>query len=130
MVRILQANGWRITHDPFHVRVGRRNLFVDLGAERLIAAELDGNRIAVEVKTFEGPSEVHDLEVALGQYMLYDPFIRAKEPDRQLHLAVPLPALQNLFEEPLGLGLLSAYKLRLIVFDPALEEITQWIPKR
>jgi hypothetical protein len=37
------------------------------GAEKIIAADRDGKHIAVEVKSFEGQSEVHDLEVALGQ---------------------------------------------------------------
>lgn len=31
--------GWTITHDPFRIRLTRKNLFVDLGAERLIAAD-------------------------------------------------------------------------------------------
>jgi hypothetical protein len=86
--RLLVADGWRVTHDPYRIVVGRKNLFVDLGAEKLIAANRDGKRIAVEVKSFEGPSEVHDLEVALGQYLLYLPFLRAQEPERQLYLLV------------------------------------------
>jgi hypothetical protein len=72
--RLLVADGWRITHDPYHIAVGRKNLFVDLGAEKIFAAERAGKRIAVEVKSFEGQSEVHDLEEALGQYLLYGPF--------------------------------------------------------
>src|SRR5439155_20466610 len=88
---------------------GRKNLFVDLGAEKLIAADRDGKRIAVEVKSFEGKSEVHDLEVALGQYLLYLPFLRAQESDRQLYLAVPVEVWENVFEEPIGQGLLAEY---------------------
>ncbi len=76
--RLLVADGWRITHDPYRIVVGRKNLFVDLGAEKIIAADRDGKRIAVEVKSFEGKSEVHDLEEALGQYLLYLPFLRLK----------------------------------------------------
>src|SRR5205085_8631913 len=93
--RLLVADGWRITHDPYRIVVGRKNLFVDLGAEKVIAADRDGKHIAVEVKSFEGQSEVHDLEEALGQYLLYLPFLLAQDRDRLLYLAVPGEVWQN-----------------------------------
>jgi hypothetical protein len=128
LVRILTHDGWRITHDPYRITVGRKNLFVDLGAEKVIAAEREGKRIAIEIKSFEGTSEIHDLEEALGQYLLYAPFLRAQEPDRDLYLAVPGEVFQNIFEEPIGKGLLNEYSLRLVVFDPTTEVILQWMP--
>jgi hypothetical protein len=33
---------------------GQRGVFVDLGAERVLAAEKDDSKIAVEVKSFRG----------------------------------------------------------------------------
>jgi len=126
--RLLEAEGWRITHDPYRIVVGRKNLFVDLGAERLIAADREGKRIAVEVKSFEGQSEIHDLELALGQYLIYLPFLRRQEPDRELYLAIPREAAKNLFDEPIGRGLLAEYNLRLLVFDPLKEVLVQWMP--
>jgi hypothetical protein len=127
--QLLVADGWQITHDPYRIVVGRKNLIVDLGAEKILAADRDGKHIAVEVKSFEGQSEVHDLEVALGQYLLYLPFLRAQDPQRQLYLAVPAEVWQNLFEEPIGQGLLAEYNLRLLIFDPIEEVILQWIPQ-
>lgn len=62
----LIADGWTITDDPYLLEVGEKNLYIDLGAEHLIAADKQGQRIAVEVKSFLGPSEVRDLEVAPG----------------------------------------------------------------
>ena len=62
----LIKDGWTITNDPYSLRWGGRDLFVDLGAERLVAAERGTERIAVEVKSFLGPSEMADLEQALG----------------------------------------------------------------
>jgi hypothetical protein len=126
--RLLVAEGWKITHDPYRLVAGRKNLFIDLGAEKIIAADRDGKRIAVEVKSFQGESEVHDLEEALGQYLLYLPFLRAQEPDRQLYLAIAGEAWQNLFEEPIGQALLAEYHLQLLVFDRIKEVISQWIP--
>jgi hypothetical protein len=35
----LESDGWTITADPLTLRVGTRDLYVDLGAEKLLAAE-------------------------------------------------------------------------------------------
>ncbi len=52
-------DGWKITHDPFRIRLARgKNLFVDLGAERLIAAEKGLEKIAVEIKSFRQASDI------------------------------------------------------------------------
>ncbi len=70
-VRIaLEKDGWTITVDPLTLRIGGRSAFVDLGAEKLFAAEKEGKRIAVEVKSFISPSPIKDLEQALGQYIM------------------------------------------------------------
>jgi hypothetical protein len=67
----LVKDGWRITHDPLSLKWNEQDLFVDLGAEEVLAAEKSGRRIAVEIKSFIGPSQMHDLEQALGQFILY-----------------------------------------------------------
>ena len=68
----LVKDDWKITHDPLRIRLTRgKNLFVDLGAERLLAAERGIEKIAVEVKSFTRPSDMKDLEEAVGQFVLY-----------------------------------------------------------
>lgn len=62
----LIKDNWIITHDPFKLKIGRKNVYIDLGAERLICAERGTRKIAIEVKSFIGPSDVTDLERALG----------------------------------------------------------------
>ena len=62
----LIADGWTVTHDPLILEFGTKDLFVDLGAQRLLAADKGGQKIAVEVKSFSGPSVVTELERALG----------------------------------------------------------------
>jgi len=94
----LIKDGWTITHDPFTITFGRRRVFVDLGAERMLAAERGEEKIAVEVKSFLGPSELHDVELALGQYVLYQTLLEEREPERSLFLAVPLATFVDLFE--------------------------------
>ena len=68
--RALAKANWTITHDPYRLQYGPRDLYVDLGAEQLLAAEQAGRKIAVEIKSFTSPSVLNDLEVALGQYVL------------------------------------------------------------
>ncbi len=46
----LIKDGWRITDDPLKLQWGNKDLYVDLGAEKLIAAEKENQKIAVEIK--------------------------------------------------------------------------------
>jgi hypothetical protein len=124
----LIKDGWTITHDPLHLKWGTKDLYVDLGAEQLFAAEKGNRKIAVEVKSFVGPSEMDDLEKAVGQYVLYQEILAQTEPDRELYLAVNEETFVDLFEEPIGKLLLANRRLRLLVFDPQGEVIRQWTP--
>ncbi|MFN8445722.1 MAG: element excision factor XisH family protein [Caldilineaceae bacterium] len=38
----LEKDGWKITHDPLHLQWGRRDMYVDLAGEELVAAEKGG----------------------------------------------------------------------------------------
>jgi hypothetical protein len=124
----LIADGWTITHDPLVLQWGSKDLFVDLGAERLLAADKGDQKIAVEVKSFSGPSEIDDLEKALGQFILYHDILEEREPDRRLYLAVPKEIHNDLFQEPVGQLLLKRERVRLLVFDSQAEVIVQWTP--
>ena len=65
----LIQNGWIVTHDPYFLRLGKRKGFIDLAAQ-LISAEKETEngikKIAVEIKSFLGLSEVDEFEDALG----------------------------------------------------------------
>lgn len=125
----IQKDGWTITHDPYRLKLARgKNLFVDLGAERLIAAEKELEKIAIEVKSFRSASEIKDLEEALGQFILYENLLNRYEPDRRLYLAVPDDVRQSVFEEEAGTILLENGILRLFSFHPTEEVIVKWIP--
>jgi len=86
----LIKDGWTITHDPYRLKLTRgKNLFVDLGAERLIAAEKGIEKIAIEIKSFRSASDMKDLEEAVGQFVLYEHLLNRYEPERKLYLAIP-----------------------------------------
>ena len=124
----LIKEGWTITDDPLHLRLGRKDMYIDLGASQLLAAQKEARKIAVEVKTFSGRSELDDLEKALGQYTLYFDVLTELQPEKLLYLALPVWAYESLFKEPLGQLLMKNKRLRLIVFEPAEESIERWIP--
>jgi len=96
----LEKDGWIITDDPLRLTIGSRSVYVDLGAEKLFAAEKEGRKIAVEVKSFINPSPVNDLENALGQYILYSKILEEQQPERVIYLAIPTNAFQEIFSEP------------------------------
>ena len=124
----LIKDGWTITHDPLTIRLTRKKLYVDLGAERLIAAQRDTERIAVEVKSFTRASDMKDLEDALGEFVLYTHLLARYDPERKLYLAVTDSVYESVFEEEAGEILLQDGVIRLITFNPEQEAIIQWIP--
>jgi XisH protein len=105
----LIKDGWEITDDPLILKIGRRSIFVDLGAEKLIAAE-------------------HDLEIAWGQFFMYARVLQKREPARRLYLAVRRDTFETLFQEEIGQLLLAEPGFRIIIFDSNTEEIIQWLP--
>lgn len=124
----LMNDGWTVTDDPLRLHWGSRDLYVDLGAEQLLAAEKGPQQIAVEIKSFTSPSAMDDLEKALGQFTLYNAILVELEPQRRLYLAVNNETFRGLFREPVGTLLLETGRLRLFVFSTQQEAITEWIP--
>jgi len=124
----LEKDGWTITHDPLRLEIGKRRMYVDLGAECLIAAEKNLRKIAVEVKSFVGKSDCKDLEDALGQYVLYQKVLNATDRERILYLAVNEITFMGIFSEEIGQLILSDPNFHLLVFQEDTEEISQWIP--
>src|ERR1041384_7328354 len=93
----LIKDGWTITADPLTLRVGADRIHIDIAAERVLIAEKGARKIAVEIKSFTGPSKISDLEEALGQYVLYRMALKRTEPDRELYLAVPQAVVVSQF---------------------------------
>lgn len=123
----LIKDGWRITHDPYSLQFGDRDLYADLGAERTLAAEKGEEKIAVEIKSFLGASAVTDLERAIGQFVLYKLLMKHSDPQRQLFLAIPERVFRSLLGDVDGQRVIEAIGLTLLTVDPATEEIVRWL---
>ncbi|MBI5517579.1 MAG: XisH family protein [Deltaproteobacteria bacterium] len=126
--RALEKDGWTVTHDPLTLRMGGRSLYVDLGAEKLLAATRGNRRIAVEVKTFVGPSLIADLQQAVGQFAMYEEVLGQLEPGRELYLAIPQSILQSVLQDDIGQLMVQRRIPRILGFSPDTEEVIRWIP--
>lgn len=50
----LIADNWLVTHDPYSLKILGFQQSIDLGAEKILAAEKENLKIAVEIKSFVG----------------------------------------------------------------------------
>lgn len=123
----LEKDGWEITHDPLLLRYELGNLYVDLGAEKILAAEREGQRIAVEVKSFLQNSTVSEFHTAIGQFISYRTLLSEQYPDYILYLAIPLDTYNSFFATQLARSIVSNYGLKLIIYKPQQETIDQWL---
>lgn len=125
--KALEKDGWTITHDPYFLRLGIRKGYIDLGAERiLIGAEKENEKIAVEVKSFAGKSDLDDFKEALGQFLIYLLALADKGSERILYLAVPHDFHQRFLEEAFFTRLIALYKVNLILYHKEQSFITSW----
>ena len=123
----LQKDGWRITHDPLTIRIeGIADMYVDLGAQKLIAAERNEQKIAVEVKSFIGTSTISEFHTALGQFINYRYALEVQEPERVLYLAVPLNAYNDFFTKSFIQSVIERSQVNLLVYDVETERIVRW----
>ncbi|NEO43502.1 MAG: fatty-acid oxidation protein subunit alpha [Moorea sp. SIO4A3] len=125
--KALVQDNWVITHDPLTLDLRDRQLHIDLGAERLIAAQKENQQIAVEIKSFVSSSSVFQFHLALGQFLNYRIVLGLKQPQRVLYLAVPLSIYDDFFWEELPQLSIKEFQVKLLVFDPNQEVIVEWI---
>lgn len=122
----LEREGWIITDDPLRLEVGDVEMYVDLGAEQLLAAEKDSEKIAVEIKSFIGKSSISEFHTAIGQCLNYRIALEEKEPERRLYLAIPSDIYYSFFELRFIQTVIKQLQIHLIIYDPIEEVIVQW----
>ena len=123
----LEKDGWKITDDPLILILENTLLKADLGAEKFFTAEKENKKIAVEVKDFDSPSVISELEKTIGQIQLYQWALEEQEPERKLFLAISQSIYFKHFQKPIFQLAINRNKINLIIFESNNEEILQWI---
>ncbi|ACK72734.1 XisH protein [Gloeothece citriformis PCC 7424] len=122
----LEKDGWTITDENLLIQVEDVDFYLDLTAQRILAASKTGKKIAVEIKSFLGASEVTEFHLALGQCLNYRSALRLTEPNRTLYLAIPLDVYDDFFSRKFIQRIIVEYQLKLLIFNPEQEEIVLW----
>ncbi len=107
-------------------RVSGGGCQIDLGAERLIAAEKAGQKIALEIKSFLGQSEVTEFHLALGQVLNYRLALKLEDTQRILYLAIPQDTYLEFFSRQFIQDAIAEYKIKLLIFDSLKQEVVLW----
>lgn len=115
-----------ITDDPLKIKAGGADMQIDLGAERLIAAERGEEKIAVEIKSFIGTSNISEFHMAVGQFLNYRVALEEQQPERFLYLAVPVGVYRKFFRLPFVQTIIQRFQIALVVYDPTNEVILSW----
>ncbi|NEP85667.1 MAG: fatty-acid oxidation protein subunit alpha [Okeania sp. SIO2C2] len=112
----IEKDGWNITHDPLYLKV----------KERLIAAEKAGQKIAIEIKSFLGASEVTEFHLALGQILNYRLALKQEYSERILYLAIPQDTYEDFFSRQFIQDSVAEYQIKLLIFDSIKQEVVLW----
>jgi XisH protein len=123
----LIKEGWMITADPYKIKYREIDLYADLAAELPIAAERQGQKIVVEIKSFVGRSLMTDFHNAVGQYTVYRTLMKENSPEYQLYLAIDDMTHTSFFKRAGIEFLINASQINLLVVDIDRREIVQWI---
>ncbi len=125
----LEKDGWVITHDPLFLRVSENiGMFLDLAANKVIIANRETLKIAVEVKSLVGLSAVTDFHLAIGQFLNYRLALEELEADRILYLAIPDDIYHNFFQDSFIQKVIDNYSIKLLIINPQQGEIILWKP--
>ncbi len=126
MCTALKKDGWNITHYTLYLKISDVEFYIDLGAERLIAAEKADQKIAIEIKSFLGTSEVREFHLALGQMLNYRLALNQEYPQRNLYLAIPRDTYEDFFSREFIQYSIAEYQIKLLIFDSIKQEVFLW----
>lgn len=103
-------------------------MFLDLAANKVIIANRETLKIAVEVKSFVGLSAVTDFHLAIGQFLNYRLALEELEADRILYLAIPDDIYHNFFQDSFIQKVIDNYSIKLLIINTQQGEILLWKP--
>lgn len=123
----LIKDGWEITHDPYVIVLSEtEKIKIDLGAQKILAAQKGSKKIAVEVKSFLSESPIYEYHGALGQIINYQIGINKIKDDRMLFLAMPDEAFEVLSTKIIFRESIKINKLNIILFNVENKSIVSW----
>ncbi len=125
--KALIKDGWRITAENLQLPWGGTRAYIDIIADEVFVAEKEGQKIAVEVKSFVGKSNLSEFEKAVGQFIIYRFAMGKEDPTRELYLAVGEKAYNKIFLHPDVIELIERENLKVLVFNEAKEVLVRWI---
>lgn len=123
----LEKEGWKITKDPYLIPSGGINFKIDLESEKVIAAEKNGDRIAVEVKSLVGTSLVYAFYPAFGQYLFYRDALNDEGIDQEVYMAISNVSFIRINRIPFLRKRIKQYNIKFIVVDTYKQKIIKWI---
>ncbi len=123
----LIEEGWTVTHDPYRMKVDAK-WEIDFGAEKLIGAEKNNTKIAVEVKSFTKASFSNEFHEVIGQYFNYLINLEVIDAERILYLAVPLNVWEEGFQLESIQYSIERMKTNIIIYNVESKKIEKWIP--
>ncbi len=123
----LQKEQWDITNDPLFVPTqGGTNFFIDLGAERFIGAEKDGEHIAVEIKSFGGNNPMYKFYEMLGQFLVYQLGLEEQQKIWELFIAISDVGYKKLDDSPIFKKAMQKYQLKFVIINAISKTIIEW----
>lgn len=123
----LIKEGWIITHDPYPLHSRKEGgLSTDIGAEKIILAENNLKRIAVEVKSFIHISILHEFLKASGQYLSYSKIINKNDPERVLYVAMPTFIYYRIIQYDWAVEVMADLKMKVILYNTEKIIIEAW----
>lgn len=123
----LIKDGWTITHDPFPLHSRKEGgLSTDIGAEKVILAQNDTKRIAVEVKSFVHISILHEFLTASGQYHSYTKIMSKNDPMRLLYVAMPTFVYYRIIQYDWVIEVMEDLKMKVILYNSEKVIIEEW----
>ena len=123
----LEKDSWVITHDPLILFPNEGKIAIDLGVEKIIIAERNAQKIAVEIKSFTQPSIIYSFHEALGQYFNYLTALDEANEERELFLAVSEDVYASFGDNLVIRKSIERYNVKIILFDLENKEIVKWI---
>ena len=123
----VEAEGWIVTDDPLSFKIGKVQVQMDLGAERLIAAERGNEKVAIEIKTFSNLSFITAFYEAVGKYVIYRNVLKIRDPERVLYLAIPEVIYKRFFEEVIVQKVMEDENFKMVIYNQHTKAISQWI---